>query len=65
MVTKTIKLAGFANLLHHQETTNHHAALTLQMEAYCQTDPATNKQVAVPAHIPNFIYLDTSNMDDH
>ncbi len=64
-IGKNIKLAGFANPLHQPGTTNYYVALTLQMEAYCQTNPDTHKQVAVPLYIKNFIYHNTCNTDDH
>lgn len=63
-VGKTIELDGFANPLHRPGTTNYPAALTMQMETYRREDPATDKQVAVPVSIPNFIFLDTRNSND-
>jgi len=64
-IGKTIELDGFANPLHCTGKTNYPAALTMRMETYHQADPAMDKQVAVPVSIPNFIYLDTRNSDDH
>ncbi len=63
-VGKTIELDGIVNPLHCPGTTNYHAALTMQMETYRRTDPATDKQVAVPVSIPNFIFLDTRISND-
>jgi len=36
----------------------------MQMETYHREDPATEKQVAVPVYIPNFIFLDTRNSNN-
>jgi len=33
------------------------------MKSYCQTDPATDKQVAVPVHILTFIFCNTRDTD--
>jgi len=64
-IAKVIKLAGFANPLHWPGTTNYHAGIALQMESYCQTNPAPIKQMAVLVKIPNFIYEETRMVEDH
>ena len=63
-IGKTIELAGCANPLHKPGTTNYHAAIALQTEAYKRGDPAAEKQVAVPVIIPNHVYLETRRSVD-
>jgi len=60
-ISKTIKLAGYDNPIHHTGTTMYHAALALQMETYCRADPVTpnKKLLAVPVHVSNHIYSTT------
>jgi len=65
IIGKTIKLAGSASPLHCPGTTSYLAVLTLQMVTYHQNDLATDKQVVVPVYIPDFIFLNTRNMDNH
>jgi len=63
-IARTIKLAGQPNPLHKPGMTNYHAALTIQMEGYRRGDPATDKQIAVPVRVPNFIFTNSKETKD-
>ncbi len=63
-IGKTIELAGYENPLHRLGTTSYHAALALQTETYRREDPVTKKQLAVPVHVPNYIYSTTRKTSD-
>jgi len=63
-IAKIIELAGFTNPLNRFGTTNYHAAIAVQTEAYHCTDPAPLKQMAVPVKIPNYVYENTRETED-
>jgi len=44
---------------------SYHAALALQTETYRREDPVPLKQLAVPIHVPNHIYLSTRDTSSH